>query len=38
MSIRVIDIVFMDNDGFDEGLVQGAIKELLDALDFCIPR
>ncbi|KAL9949920.1 hypothetical protein ACHAQF_000171 [Verticillium nonalfalfae] len=34
MSIRDMDTVFMDNDGFDEGFVQGAIKELLDALDF----
>ncbi|CRK24302.1 hypothetical protein BN1723_013245 [Verticillium longisporum] len=34
MSIRDMDTVFMDNGGFDEGFVQGAIKELLDALDF----
>lgn len=34
MSIRDMDIVFMDSRGFSEGFVKGAIKELLEALDF----
>jgi hypothetical protein len=34
MSIRDMDTVFMDGRGFDEGFVKGAIKELLEALDF----
>lgn len=33
MSIRDLDAVFMD-DGFSEGFVQGAVIELLKALDF----
>ncbi|UNI24803.1 hypothetical protein JDV02_010525 [Purpureocillium takamizusanense] len=34
MSIRDMDTVFMDGHGFDEGFVKGAVKELLEALDF----
>ncbi|KAI9809018.1 MAG: hypothetical protein M1825_002307 [Sarcosagium campestre] len=34
MSIRDMDLVFMDGRGFDEGFVKGAVKELLEALDF----
>ncbi|EFQ28084.1 protein kinase domain-containing protein [Colletotrichum graminicola M1.001] len=34
MSIRDMDKVFMDGCGFPEGFVKGAIKELLEALDF----
>ncbi|KAK1965901.1 kinase domain-containing protein [Colletotrichum sublineola] len=34
MSIRDMDTVFMDGRGFHEGFVKGAIKELLEALDF----
>lgn len=34
MSIRDMDAVFMDGHGFEEGFVKGAIKELLEALDF----
>ncbi|OHF00685.1 protein kinase domain-containing protein [Colletotrichum orchidophilum] len=34
MSIRNMDMVFMDGRGFNEGFVKGAIKELLEALDF----
>jgi hypothetical protein len=29
-----MDTVFMNGNGFDEGFVKGAIKELLEALDF----
>ncbi|WQF87064.1 Putative protein kinase [Colletotrichum destructivum] len=34
MSIRDMDTVFMDGAGFPEGFVKGAVKELLEALDF----
>ncbi|ODA80587.1 hypothetical protein RJ55_03546 [Drechmeria coniospora] len=34
MSIRDMDTVFMDGNGFNEGFVQGAVIELLEALDF----
>ncbi|KAG9252510.1 protein kinase [Emericellopsis atlantica] len=34
MSIRDMDAVFMKGRGFDEGFVKGAVKELLEALDF----
>lgn len=34
MSIRDLDTVFMKGGGFDEEFVKGAIKELLEALDF----
>jgi hypothetical protein len=34
MSIRDMDTVFMKGRGFDEEFVKGAVKELLEALDF----
>lgn len=34
MSLRDMDTVFMSGRGFEEGFVKGAIKELLEALDF----
>lgn len=34
MSIRDMDMVFMNGRGFSEGFVKGTIKELLEALDF----
>ena len=34
MSIRDMDSVFMKGRGFDEQFVQGAIKELLEAIDY----
>ncbi|VUC36261.1 unnamed protein product [Clonostachys rosea] len=34
MSLRDFDTVFMKGRSFDEGFVKGAIKELLEALDF----
>ncbi|KND91668.1 Serine/threonine-protein kinase SRPK [Tolypocladium ophioglossoides CBS 100239] len=34
MSIRDMDTVFMNGRGFNEGFVKGAVKELLEALDF----
>ncbi|OAA66925.1 protein kinase domain-containing protein [Niveomyces insectorum RCEF 264] len=34
MSIRDMDTVFMNGRGFEEGFVKGAVKELLEALDF----
>ncbi|TQN64388.1 Serine/threonine-protein kinase SRPK, partial [Colletotrichum shisoi] len=34
MSIRDMDTVFMDGAGFPEDFVKGAVKELLEALDF----
>lgn len=34
MSIRDMGTVFMDGAGFPEEFVKGAVKELLEALDF----
>lgn len=34
MSLRDMDTVFMDGGGFEEDFVKGAIKELLEAVDF----
>lgn len=34
MSIRDMDTVFMDGRGFSEEFVKGAVKELLEAVDF----
>lgn len=34
MSLRDMDTVFMDGQGFDEGFTQGAVIELLEAIDF----
>ncbi|KAH7170045.1 kinase-like domain-containing protein [Dactylonectria macrodidyma] len=34
MSLRDMDTVFRKGQGFDEGFVKGAIKELLQAVDF----
>ncbi|CAH0023124.1 unnamed protein product, partial [Clonostachys rhizophaga] len=34
MSLRDMDTVFMKGRGFDEEFVKGAIKELLEAIDF----
>jgi serine/threonine-protein kinase SRPK3 len=34
MRMRDMDTVFMHGRGFEEGFVKGAIKELLEALDF----
>ncbi|KAK9258479.1 kinase-like domain-containing protein [Lipomyces tetrasporus] len=34
MSLRDLDTVFMKGRGFDEEFVKGAIRELLEALDF----
>ncbi|KAK9237119.1 kinase-like domain-containing protein [Lipomyces kononenkoae] len=34
MSLRDLDTVFMRGRGFDEEFVKGAIRELLEALDF----
>lgn len=34
MNLRDMDAVFMKGRGFDEPFVQGAIQELLKAIDF----
>lgn len=34
MSLRNMDIVFTQGRGFDEQFAKGAIKELLEAVDF----
>ena len=34
MSLRDMDTVFMKGRGFDEVFAKGAIRELLEALDF----
>ncbi|KAF4974630.1 hypothetical protein FZEAL_8489 [Fusarium zealandicum] len=34
MSIRDMDTVFMNGRGFDQGFVKGAVRELLEALEF----